>query len=169
MSPRTTLPQPSPGISRVDQPSTRTHGYVARLGYRQTDAGWRPAFKAFFGDASNGGPTGALKAAEAWLKVTRRKAGVAAPKTATPAARKAKAAAKPAKAAPKKVAKKVAKPATKKAVRAVKPAKGTKGTKGTKPAGKRASTKRATTKRVAAKRGAVRVAARQRKAAASAR
>lgn len=73
MSPRQTLPQPSPGISRVDQKSTRTHGYVGRLGYRQTETGWRPAHKAFFGDASHGGPAGALKAAEAWLKQVRRK------------------------------------------------------------------------------------------------
>jgi hypothetical protein len=73
MSPRQSLPQPSPGISRVDQKSTRTHGYVGRLGYRQTETGWRPAHKAFFGDASHGGAAGALKAAEAWLKSTRRK------------------------------------------------------------------------------------------------
>ena len=70
---RPSLPQPSSGISRVDQKSTRTHGYVGRLGYRQTETGWRPAFKAFFGDASNGGPEGALKAAESWLRQTRRK------------------------------------------------------------------------------------------------
>ena len=70
---RRSLPQPSSGISRVDQKSTRTHGYVGRLGYRQTETGWRPAFKAFFGDASNGGPEGALKAAETWLRQTRRK------------------------------------------------------------------------------------------------
>ena len=73
MSRRPSLPQPSSGISRVDQKSTRTHGYVGRLGYRQTETGWRPAFKAFFGDASNGGPEGALKAAEAWLRQTKRK------------------------------------------------------------------------------------------------
>jgi hypothetical protein len=73
MSRRPSLPQPSSGISRVDQKSTRTHGYVGRLGYRQTETGWRPAFKAFFGDASNGGPEGALKAAETWLRQTRRK------------------------------------------------------------------------------------------------
>ena len=73
MSRRSSLPQPSSGISRVDQKSTRTHGYVGRLGYRQTETGWRPAFKAFFGDASNGGPEGALKAAEAWLRQTKRK------------------------------------------------------------------------------------------------
>jgi hypothetical protein len=73
MSRRPSLPQPSSGISRVDQKSTRTHGYVGRLGYRQTETGWRPAFKSFFGDASNGGPAGALKAAETWLRQTRRK------------------------------------------------------------------------------------------------
>jgi hypothetical protein len=72
MSRRPSLPQPSSGISRVDQKSTRTHGYVGRLGYRQTETGWRPAFKAFFGDASNNGPEGALKAAETWLRRTRR-------------------------------------------------------------------------------------------------
>lgn len=96
MSPRPSLPQPSPGISRVDQKSTRTHGYVGRLGYRQTETGWRPAFKAFFGDASNGGPAGALKAAEAWLKKTRRElaaaekaGGVVAKKPAHKVAKKA--------------------------------------------------------------------------------
>ena len=60
MSRRPSLPQPSSGISRVDQKSTRTHGYVGRLGYRQTETGWRPAFKAFFGDASGSGKTDLL-------------------------------------------------------------------------------------------------------------
>ena len=31
--------QPSPGISRIDQESTRTHGYFVRLGYSRTTDG----------------------------------------------------------------------------------------------------------------------------------
>lgn len=148
MSRRSPLPQPSAGISRVDQTSTRTHGYVGRLGYRQTESGWRPAHKAFFGDASHGGPAGALKAAEAWLKTTRRKLGT----EEKPVARKA----------------------TVKAVKAVKPAKATKPAKpAARPAAKKAkpAPRRATAKKVVAKRaaGAVRVTTRKRKAAARAR
>src|SRR4051812_3050846 len=54
---------PSPGITRVDQESTRTHGWVGRVGYRRTDAGWRPQFTSFFGDRSHGSSGDALKAA----------------------------------------------------------------------------------------------------------
>ena len=75
MPPRQKLPTPSPGISRIDQESTRTHGFVGRVGYRRTDSGWRPQFTAFFGDRSHGGPAEALKAAEKWLKATKRQAG----------------------------------------------------------------------------------------------
>jgi hypothetical protein len=57
------------GISRIDQLSTRTHGYFVRVGYGRTrDGAWRPKHRAFFGDASHGGKTKALKAAEKWLK-----------------------------------------------------------------------------------------------------
>ena len=57
----------SPGISRIDQDSTRTHGFVVRLGYSRTSSGgWRPRHQAFFGDATHGGKRGALRAAEAW-------------------------------------------------------------------------------------------------------
>ena len=57
----------SPGISRIDQDSTRTHGFVVRLGYtRSANGGWRPRHQAFFGDATHGGKRGALRAAEAW-------------------------------------------------------------------------------------------------------
>ena len=66
---------PSPGITRVDQESTRTHGWVGRVGYRRTDAGWRPQFTAFFGDRSHGSSADALKAAEKWLRATKRQAG----------------------------------------------------------------------------------------------
>lgn len=62
----------SSGISRIDQDSTRTHGYVVRVDYRQTDTGWRPKHKAFFGDATHGGPRKALAAAEAWLGDLRK-------------------------------------------------------------------------------------------------
>ena len=62
----------TPGISRIDQPTTRTHGYFVRVGYRKTSKGWRPKASAFFGDASHGGKSSALRAAERWLKQTRR-------------------------------------------------------------------------------------------------
>ena len=75
MAPRQKPPTPSPGISRIDQESTRTHGYVGRVGYRRTDSGWRPQFTAFFGDRSHGGATEALRAAEKWLRATKRQAG----------------------------------------------------------------------------------------------
>ena len=75
MPPRQKPPTPSPGISRIDQESTRTHGYVGRVGYRRTDSGWRPQFTAFFGDRSHGGALEALKAAEKWLRATKRQAG----------------------------------------------------------------------------------------------
>jgi len=64
----------TPGISRIDQPTTRTHGYFVRVGYRKTTKGWRPKASAFFGDASHGGKASALRAAERWLKQTRRTA-----------------------------------------------------------------------------------------------
>ena len=58
----------APGISRIDQEATRTHGYFVRLGYERTSAGtWRPRHRAFFGDASYGGKTKALRAAKDWL------------------------------------------------------------------------------------------------------
>ena len=58
----------APGISRIDQEATRTHGYFVRLGYQRTVEGtWRPRHRAFFGDASYGGKTKALRAAKEWL------------------------------------------------------------------------------------------------------
>jgi hypothetical protein len=62
----------SPGISRIDQDSTRTHGYFVRVGYERTTQGtWRPRHRAFFGDVSHGGKAKALRAAEAWLREIR--------------------------------------------------------------------------------------------------
>jgi hypothetical protein len=58
-----------PGVSRIDQESTRTHGYFVRVGYHRTKEGaWRPKHRAFFGDASHGGKEKAFKAAVKWLK-----------------------------------------------------------------------------------------------------
>lgn len=62
----------TPGISRVDQEATRTHGYVVRVDYRRTSTGWRPKHTAFFGDASHGGKGKALTAAQDWLKSLRK-------------------------------------------------------------------------------------------------
>jgi hypothetical protein len=61
-----------PGISRIDQDTTRTHGFFVRVGYRKTTKGWRPRASAFFGDASHGGKSSALRAAERWLKQAKR-------------------------------------------------------------------------------------------------
>lgn len=61
------------GITRVDQPSTRTHGFVVRRGwYQKKDGSYGPRHKSFFGDVSHGGKKGALKAAEAWLNTIER-------------------------------------------------------------------------------------------------
>lgn len=62
-----------PGISRIDQESTRTHGFFARFGYSRDKSGtWRPKHRAFFGDATHGGKKKALAAAEAWLGKVER-------------------------------------------------------------------------------------------------
>ena len=80
-----------PGISRIDQESTRTHGYFARFGYSRDKSGtWRPKHRAFFGDASHGGKKKALAAAEAWLtKIERAEKRSAKPAGATKTAKKA--------------------------------------------------------------------------------
>lgn len=70
--PRTARKSLPPGISRIDQETRRTHGYFVRVGYRKTAKGWRPKASAFFGDVSHGGKAAALRAAELWLKKTRR-------------------------------------------------------------------------------------------------
>ncbi len=58
-----------PGVSRIDQESTRTHGYFVRVGYERDAQGrWHPKHRAFFGDASHGGKDKAFKAALKWLK-----------------------------------------------------------------------------------------------------
>jgi hypothetical protein len=80
-TPAATPSRPSSGISRIDQPSRRTHGYFVRVGYRRTPNGYRPTHTAFFGDASHGGKKQAWEAAEAWLRKVRRQLASAAKKT----------------------------------------------------------------------------------------
>jgi hypothetical protein len=60
------------GISRIDQDSTRTHGWFVRSGYRMRKDGTSPPkHRKFFGDVSHGGKRSALRAAKAYLaKVT---------------------------------------------------------------------------------------------------
>jgi hypothetical protein len=68
---KTNLPA---GISRIDQASTRTHGFFVRVGYHRTrDGAWRPKHRSFFGDAGHGGKAKALKAATKWLKSVSKK------------------------------------------------------------------------------------------------
>ena len=61
-----------PGICRVEQESTRTFGYVVRVGHRKSARGWRPKYTAYFGDFSHGGKKPALAAATRWLKTLER-------------------------------------------------------------------------------------------------
>ena len=70
---RPTVNRPSAGISRIDQPTRRTHGYVVRLDYRNTAGGYRPRVSAFFADKSFGGRHAAWKAAEAFMRIERRR------------------------------------------------------------------------------------------------
>jgi len=63
-----------PGISRIDQESTRTHGYFVRVGYHRTkECPASPKHRAFFGDAGHGGKEKAFKAAVKWLKEAQKK------------------------------------------------------------------------------------------------
>jgi hypothetical protein len=73
---RVVLPKPRkgrrlmPGIVRVD--SNRTHGYVVRIGYYRTRAGWLVRHRAYFGDTMYLGKARALKAAERWVRALVR-------------------------------------------------------------------------------------------------
>ncbi len=62
--------QPTPGISRIDQPEKRTHGFFVRL-QRQGKM-----YPGFFGDKSHGGRAQALEAAQAYYQklLTQHKA-----------------------------------------------------------------------------------------------
>ncbi len=65
------------GISRIDQPSTRTYGWFVRAGfYQRRDGSYVPRHRKFFGDVTYGGKRRALRAAQEYLakvKRTRRK------------------------------------------------------------------------------------------------
>jgi hypothetical protein len=55
------------GISRIDQPSTRTFGWFVRIGFvTRKNGSSGPKHSKFFGDASHGGPEKALRAARKW-------------------------------------------------------------------------------------------------------
>jgi hypothetical protein len=66
------------GISRIDQPSTRTHGWFVRAGFsKRPDGSYAPRHRKFFGDAGYGGKRRALRAAQEYLAIVqggRRKA-----------------------------------------------------------------------------------------------
>src|SRR3989442_14072233 len=52
------------GISRIDQPSTRTYGWFVRAAfYKRPDGSYAPRHRKFFGDASYGGQRRALRGA----------------------------------------------------------------------------------------------------------
>ena len=61
------------GISRIDQPSTRTHGWFVRVGfYERRDGTYVPRHTKYFGDFTHGGKARALKAAQAFVQKLSR-------------------------------------------------------------------------------------------------
>jgi hypothetical protein len=63
------------GISRIDQPSTRTHGWFVRVGfYKRRDGSYLPRHRRFFGDVTYGGKRRALRAAREYLAKLERTA-----------------------------------------------------------------------------------------------
>ena len=61
------------GISRIDQPSTRTHGWFVRAGFHtRADGTSAPRHRKFFGDVGYGGKRKSLKAATAYLAIVTR-------------------------------------------------------------------------------------------------
>jgi hypothetical protein len=62
-----------PGISRIDQPSTRTHGWFVRAGFHtRSDGTSAPRHRKFFGDFTYGGKRSALKAAAEYLAIVTK-------------------------------------------------------------------------------------------------
>jgi len=62
-----------PGISRIDQPSTRTHGWFVRSKFgERADGTYGPRHRKFFGDHSYGGKRRALQAAKEYLSRVQR-------------------------------------------------------------------------------------------------
>jgi len=65
------------GISRIDQDSTRTHGWFVRVGYTADRKGtYRARHTKYFGDATHGGKKKALEAAIRYVNGLRRKKAV---------------------------------------------------------------------------------------------
>lgn len=61
------------GISRIDQPSTRTHGWFVRAAFhRRPDGTYAPRHRKFFGDVTYGGKRRALRAAQEYLAIVAR-------------------------------------------------------------------------------------------------
>jgi hypothetical protein len=61
------------GISRIDQPSTRTYGWFVRAGfYKRRDGSYVPRHRKFFGDVTYGGKRRALRAAVEYLARVQR-------------------------------------------------------------------------------------------------
>jgi hypothetical protein len=62
-----------PGVSRIDQVSTRTHGWFARAGFYTRPNGTSvPRHRKFFGDVTYGGKRRALKAAVEYIGIVTR-------------------------------------------------------------------------------------------------
>ena len=62
------------GISRIDQDSTRTHGWFVRVGYAADRKGtYRARHTKYFGDATHGGKKKALDAAIRFVNGLKRK------------------------------------------------------------------------------------------------
>ena len=61
------------GISRIDQPSTRTFGWFVRTGfYKRREGTYVPRYRKFFGDVTHGGKRRALRAAQRYLASVER-------------------------------------------------------------------------------------------------
>lgn len=69
------------GISRIDQDSTRTHGWFVRVGYAADKKGiYRARHTRYFGDATHGGKKKGLEAAIKFVNGLTRKKKAAAPR-----------------------------------------------------------------------------------------
>lgn len=77
------------GYTRIDQPSTNSHGWFVRVGYfKRRDGTWKARHVAFFGDVTHGGKNKAKRAAEAYVAKAQREDRKAAAKPAPAPARK---------------------------------------------------------------------------------
>jgi hypothetical protein len=77
------------GISRIDQESTRTHGWFVRVGYFETKNGtYKAKHTKFFGDVTHGGKKSALTAAEKFVKSVDKKPAKKAAAKKAPAKKK---------------------------------------------------------------------------------